>query len=252
MNLGEYEAMYRVEKDHWWYKGLRDLLFYWTGKCLEGRSPGQVKILDAGCGTGINLHEHEKWGANMWGIDASSEAVAFTQKRGAKNVSEALIQNLPFDDHFFDIIYSMDVIFMLPESEVKKAFIEFRRCLKPNGKLLINSATLHFLYSSHDIACNAVSRHSKKLVETLLNEAGFVIVKSTYRLFFLFPVMAAVKLIQKFGLQAKRAEDVKGDLEKTNPLVNFILYPILKLENALLKTIDLPIGVSLFVVAEVK
>jgi ubiquinone/menaquinone biosynthesis C-methylase UbiE len=252
MNLGEYEAMYRVEQDHWWYRGLRDILFYWTKKCVGSRSPGQVKILDAGCGTGINLHEHEKWGANVWGIDASKDAIAFTQKRGAKHVSEALIQKLPFDDQFFDIIYSMDVLFLLTESEVRKAFIEFRRCLKPNGKVIINSATLHFLFSSHDIACHAVSRHSKKLIESLLKETGFVIEKSTYRMFFLFPILAAVKLVQKIGIQAKKAEDVQGDLEKTNPVVNFLLYPILKLENTLLKIIDLPIGVSLFVVAKAK
>ncbi len=252
MNSGEYEAMYRVEKDHWWYKGLRDILFYSTRKCLEGRPPDQVRILDAGCGTGINLRELEKWGVNMWGIDASKEAVAFTQKRGAKNVSEALIQKMPFDDHFFDVIYSMDVIVMLPESEVKNAFIEFRRCLKPNGKVLLNWATLHFLYSSHDVASNIYSRHSKKLIERLLNEAGFVVEKSTYRLFFLFPIMTAVKLIQKIGLQSKTAEQVKGDLEKTNPVLNAILFPIMKLENVLLKFINLPIGVSVFVVAQAK
>lgn len=252
MNTGEYEAMYRVERDHWWYRGLRGLLFYWTRKSIGNRKETDIRMLDAGCGTGINLSEHEKWGVNMWGVDASPNAISFTKKRGAKQVFEAYIQQLPFDDQFFDIIYTMDVIVMLPEQEVKRAFLEFKRCLKPQGVLILNSATLHFLYSSHDVASHVLSRHSKNLLEELLIETGFVVEKSTYRLFFLFPLLAAVKIIQKIGLQSKKAEQVKGDLEKTSPLLNAILFPVMKLENFLLKRINLPIGTSLFVVASLK
>ncbi len=252
MNTAEYEAMYRVEKDHWWYRGLRDILFYWTSKFFPKAAINQIRFLDAGCGTGINLSEHEKRGVNIWGIDASEDAVAFTQKRGAKNVSQALIQNLPFKNQFFDLIYCMDVIVMLHEIEVKEALLEFKRCLKPSGRLLFNSATLHFLYSSHDVASHVVSRHSKKKLENLLHETGFVLEKSTYRLFFFFPLLAAVKLVQKIGLRSKKAEKVKGDLEKTNPVVNRILYPVMKLENFLLRWVNLPIGTSLFIVARLK
>jgi len=254
MNLAEYEVMYRVEKDHWWYRGLREILFRWTWRAFRETTPpvkpARFKILDAGCGTGINLALHQRAGFAIWGVDASPEAVAFTRKRGAKRTAEALIQKLPFKKGFFDLIYSMDVLYMLSEREVRKAFLELKRCLRPGGTLILNSATLNFLYSSHDVASGGVARHSKKILERLLLDAGFHIRKSTYRLFLLFPILAGVKLIQRIGLRKQTAAKVQGDLEKTNRLLNIIFHPVMRLENALLKVFNLPIGTSLFIVAE--
>jgi ubiquinone/menaquinone biosynthesis C-methylase UbiE len=249
MNAGEYEAMYRVEKDHWWYLGLRDLLFGWTRRLSRQWNRNDLTILDAGCGTGINFIEHEKMGCTMWGVDASWDAIAFMRKRGARNIQQALIQSLPYPDGYFDVIYSMDVIVMLREREVKQAFVEMKRCLKPEGRLLLNFATLQFLYSSHDVASQVVARHSKSTIERLLRESGFVLEKSTYRLFLLFPLLAAAKLTQKIGLKGKRAEQVKGDLEKTNALMNVLMSPVMRFENLLLRILNLPIGTSLFMVA---
>jgi hypothetical protein len=65
----------------------------------------------------------------------------------------------------------------------------------------------------------------------------------------LFPLLAAAKLTQKIGLKGKRAEQVKGDLEKTNVLMNVLMSPVMRFENLLLRILNLPIGTSLFMVA---
>ncbi len=249
MNAREYETMFKVEEQHWWYRGLRGILFYWTHRIFEQEGGRPLRVLDAGCGTGINLTKHEQRGFDVYGVDASSDAIAFAKKRGAKHVDQAKIQKLPFADQFFEVIYSMDVLYMLNEAGIKEAMSEFKRCLKPGGYLLLNSATLQFLYSSHDVATNGVSRHSLSLLRKILLDSGFEIKKKSYRLFFLFPLIASVKLLQKIEFKKKGAQAVEGDLEKTNPLLNFLFYPVMAFENWLLRFMDLPIGTSVFIVA---
>lgn len=51
MNDREYDVMADVERDHWWYRGLRDLI----GRVLVKEGFAQrsgLRVLDAGCGTG--------------------------------------------------------------------------------------------------------------------------------------------------------------------------------------------------------
>src|SRR5205085_2773890 len=80
--LAYYERLFEVEAAHWWSRGMRDIA---TG-ILAGEVPDRndLRVLDAGCGSGITLSWLEKYGRpeGIVGIDVSFHAVQFCQQRG--------------------------------------------------------------------------------------------------------------------------------------------------------------------------
>ena len=243
----EYNLMYLAEEKHWWYVGIRSLLL----NCIKILLPNKGKILDAGCGTGKNAQVMLGNGFNVYGLDLSEEALAFSKKRQIKNLTKGSILNLPFKNNSFDLIYSIDSITVLNEDETQICLNEFYRCIKGNGYLLLNVAAFQWLYSKHDIACNITRRYTKREIVKLVENTGFKIMKSQYRVFFLFPLIVISRFIDKFSVKKDYSEAlVKGDLEKTNWFVNLFFGYLMSLENFLLRYINLPFGSSIFIVAK--
>ena len=126
MNLPEYQTMYELEDTHWWYVGLRRLLFQMLGRDLTGR--GTVRILDAGCGTGGTLRSLQNYG-DVCGVDTSPVALGLSRKRGVRRLVQASVTSLPFRDGSFDIVVSNDVVCTLPVGGDSGALREFRRMI---------------------------------------------------------------------------------------------------------------------------
>ncbi|MEI7578889.1 MAG: methyltransferase domain-containing protein [bacterium] len=244
MNQDEYKSMFEVEQTHWWYIGLRQMLFYWIKKIHP------KTILDAGCGTGINQLLLQQQHYQIDGIDYSDLAVKFSKARGIKNVKQGMIQKLTFPDAHFDLIYSLDVLGILTPADSQLALQEFSRCLKPGGSLILNVAALQWLYSQHDVACHLIHRYNQKEIVAILKKNGFSIKKISYRVFFLFPLVAFIKIIEKFQLKNVKDSEVTGDLKKTNSIFNLLLKPMMWLEFQTIKLLNLPWGTSLWIVAE--
>lgn len=104
--------------------------------------PGNTltKLLDAGCGIGVFTRYYARKGFNVYGIDLSSESLKWTKKSldlfslNAK-LFEGSVEELPFEDNYFDYIVSNGVIHHTPNTE--KAVSEFYRVLKPGGKVTV-------------------------------------------------------------------------------------------------------------------
>ena len=82
MNLGEHEAMARVEERLWWYRGLRDLL----ARCLRREQQAaseSLRVLDAGCGTGQTLRFLGQLlrPSYIGGFDISEEAIRLARRK---------------------------------------------------------------------------------------------------------------------------------------------------------------------------
>jgi 2-polyprenyl-3-methyl-5-hydroxy-6-metoxy-1,4-benzoquinol methylase len=46
--------MFEFENDYWWYRGLHELTRHYVVKFKHAKSNEELRILDAGCGTGWN------------------------------------------------------------------------------------------------------------------------------------------------------------------------------------------------------
>lgn len=86
----------------------------------------RYKILDLGCGTGL-LFEFLNRKINLIGIDISREMLKLS-KEPERILGD--LENLPFKDNSFDLVFSFTVIQNLPGLKV---FEEVKNILKHNG-----------------------------------------------------------------------------------------------------------------------
>jgi SAM-dependent methyltransferase len=243
MEKKEYETLYNIEDEYWWYVGLRDLVFSSIAKFKRniGKS---LRILDAGCGTGAVLERLKEYG-EAYGIDLSEQAIRFCEVRGLHNVIKASITDMPFADKFFDIVISLDVLYHRQVGDDVNALKESYRMLKKSGILILNLPAYDFLRSAHDIAIHTKHRYLRSEVRKKLKKTGFHIVKLTYRNSFLFPIFLIIRLLEK----AKKRRTVSSDLGLLPDFLNRFLAKILFFENRLLNKVNFPFGLSVFCVA---
>ena len=101
MEIGEYERMFAVEADHFWYRTLHGHVL----KLLKPEAP-HATILDAGCGTGMLAWRLTDAGFAVTGLDFSPEALRLAKTRGLENLIEGSVNALPFPDNIVSMPWS--------------------------------------------------------------------------------------------------------------------------------------------------
>ena len=100
---------------------------------------GIDSVLEVGCGDGRNLPLFKDVGLTTYGVEISDEICNHVTSELEKiNLSDILVktgttQSIPFEDNFFDVVYSKSLMEHLrhPDSYLKEVF----RILKPGGTI---------------------------------------------------------------------------------------------------------------------
>ncbi len=200
MRKEDYEVLFRLEAEHWWFVGMRAIAAALLNPYTAGlRGPS---ALDAGCGTGFNL----AWlqgllpGSRVIGIDIAPEALARCRERDQEKLARASVVNLPFKDQSFDLVLSLDVLCQLESRAAEaQALAELARVLKREGLLLVRVPAFNWLYSSHDKELATYRRYRLGELKDLLKRAGFCIERATYANSLLFPLAAALRIAKRIG-----------------------------------------------------
>ncbi|AEG61042.1 class I SAM-dependent methyltransferase [Desulforamulus ruminis] len=235
-----YLNMVKMECNHWWYKGRREII----SKLLNLYLSPDMKILDAGCGAGGNMVFLEKYGSVM-GIDISPEMVEHCKKIGLMARRES-VTRLSFEDQSFDLVLCLDVLEHLENDQ--KALEELKRVLRPGGLLLITVPSFSWLWGRHDELNQHYRRYDSGELQQILQSAGFQVERSTYFNFFLLP---PVWLVRKLGRMLP-AFGGKTDFQFGCGRLNLFFYAVMKLEAVLMDYVNLPIGVSQLILARKK
>lgn len=99
-------------------------------------------ILDLGCGAGRHLKFLAENGFEAYGCDYSSSGIKASQELLASanlkaNFEIASVDNLPYDDEFFDGLICFGVLYYNDKQSIQKAASEIFRVLKKGSKALI-------------------------------------------------------------------------------------------------------------------
>jgi SAM-dependent methyltransferase len=239
------EATYRVEQQHFWWKGLRGFARPLVADALAGLP--DPRILDCGCGTGANLVMLGEFG-HASGFDVTFRGLQLAHEYGQRRVAQASITEMPFGDGAFDLVTAFDVLYSLTEEQETAGLAEIRRVLKPGGTLIVNVAALRILRGNHSLFGAEVRRSTRRRLRRLLSQAGFRVTRLTYSNALLFPLMLAVRTGQRvMGLATP--EEAGTDVVIPPAPLNGLLTWLLRIEARALRVVDMPIGSSLLCVA---
>jgi SAM-dependent methyltransferase len=237
----EYELQtHRAEDRHWWYQGRRRVL---ERAIARLGLPPRARILDAGCGSGRNMVELAHHGV-VTGVELSSTSVQLARERGAGEVLEGSVMDMPFDDASFDLCLSLDVIEHLEDD--LGALCELRRVTTPGGALLVTVPAYQWLWSGHDEVNHHHRRYNRRTLLAAAEGAGWRLESSAHFNSLLLPVAILLRAMERF-----RPSTTKSSLDLWVPPapLNWALRQPLNLEAAVIgRGGSIPAGLSLLAV----
>jgi len=236
-----YRQMRDLEDRHWWFRGRARI----AAALMDTLDlPENAKLLDLGCGTGGNLEMLSAYG-EVTGVELDDTAADLARQRGhAPVLGGGLPDKLALDEESFDCVTLFDVLEHIPQDEESLATVS--RLLQPNGYVFMTVPAFKFLWGPHDVAHHHQRRYRAKQLRSLLQGAGFSIVKLSYYNTWLFPPAALVRLARKI------IPGGEAGVELTLPpaWVNRMLESLFASERHVLTRAGFPFGVSLLAVGE--
>lgn len=227
-----------LEKTHWWFVVRRRLVLdqarHWAPRSA-------ACVVEVGCGTGATLRGLGLLfpGARVTGVEPALAALRVAVAAGSEVVQGAF-EKLPLTASSVDILLALDVLEHLDDD--RAGLVEAARALRPGGRLLVTVPALPALWGPHD----QLNRHRRRYARATLCDrvasAGFRVERVTYFNMLLLPIAWLERTMAKHTQRAAR-------VEQPAPCVNGALRRIFALEQSLLRRVDLPIGLSLLLVA---
>ena len=237
------QATARAEDDHFWFKGLRRSAKVMLDAALDGHR--LTRIVDCGAGTGRNLDWLRAYGDPV-GVELSWAGLTVARAHG-RRVVQGTVAALPFATASVDLATSFDVLYCLPDDVERAALVEMARILRPGGLALINVAALDVLRGAHSTLTMEVRRYTRARLRDRLETAGFRVQRMSYTNCVTFPVMLAVRTLDRWSGRVAQASD--ADLRVPAAPINAAFNLALSAEAHLMRAVNLPIGTSLLCLA---
>jgi SAM-dependent methyltransferase len=246
-NRIEYVAMNACEEDLWWYKVLHQHVL--SSIVQEFGNNKNIRIIDAGCGTGGLLQFLKENGySNFVGLDISYDAIEFSSKKGL-NVFQGDVKDIgqSFTKDSADVIISNDMLYFFEKEIQVKVLKQFYGILKINGICILNLPAFDALSGTHDVAVGINKRFNLTEVQRIFKNVGFIEKTHFHWPFILSPIILAIRTLQRFVVNSKKQDHIKSDVKMPSKFINNVLYAITKAEA------NLPFrgffGSSLFITA---
>ena len=246
MNPAEFANIANCERDFWWYRGMRKILFRLLDQHLAGRCIGRA--LEAGCGTGyLSWLLQKERHYPLVPMDISADGLRYAREMGVERPVQGDIANLPFAAGAFDLVLSIDVLAHMPRGMELAAASEMTRVLAPGGLLVVRTSALDILRSHHAEFAHERQRFTRRRLVALFEGAGLRMRRCTYANSLLMPVALA-----KFRLwEPLLRGPASTGLEPVSPWLDRLLYAPLAVEAAWIGSGgSFPAGQSLLYVGE--
>ncbi|MFH1742536.1 MAG: methyltransferase domain-containing protein [bacterium] len=253
-----YEEYAHIELHHWWAIARRKIILTVLNHYVPRIS--SQRVLDLGIGSGVMLTHLDSFG-QIIGCDPERAALNFvntrfredsnsTREEGTENfpLVQGQAQHLPFQNESLDLITSLDVLEHIVDDET--VLREIERVLRPGGTACVAVPMYPWLWGNEDLISHHVRRYRGGELEKKIETAGLQIIYRTYFNTLLFPIIAIVRLFQRWLHPSPDADRVPSDFSLTKPgLLNDALAWLFSQEARWIRHFNLPFGVSLLCVA---
>ena len=249
VDIDYYTQYFSFERNDWWFIARRRIVLELMSIHLAG-APGPLRVLDAGCGTGITLQHLEEFGTTI-GVDNEPVAINFCRIRQAERLACAPLERLPFADDSFDVVTCLDVIEHIEHDDA--AVAEMARVIRPGGLIVLTVPAFRLFWSDHDVINHHKRRYRRRRIREMIGESFDFEVLSYYNTH-LFPIAFAVRMLKKIEMAVYPSATRKVVAENTYlpRSVNALFAKIFSSEIFWLKRTSLPIGLSIICVARRK
>ena len=160
-------------------------------KSKIGTLSNPAKILDAGCGDGVNLlglnnmAQENFWNVSISGVDYNPVRLERAPKLSfVKETIQSSLEAMPYKDGWFDVVLCNHVIEHIPKD--KKVLLELNRITRPAGLFILGIpnegcalARLrnHIIQPSILKSTDHVNFYTENSISALLCDSGFLILK---------------------------------------------------------------------------
>lgn len=223
-------------QEYWWYLARADMLH----SALGSYAVGARTALDIGSADGPSAGWIREAIPHVASLDIDPRNL------GATGVCGSALA-LPFPDEAFDLVSAFDVIeHCAPEDA---ALAEVRRVIRPGGTFLMAVPAYQWAWTDFDVANGHHRRYTRGRAVAALERAGFVVQRSTYAFTSVFPLFAAERLARRLrGSRLTEAVQTVSVPRVSRP-VHHALMALCRVDDGLLRRVDLPFGSSVFLAA---
>lgn len=236
------DSLYYSEEHHWWSVGMRAI----SHSILANRTVCNGPRMEVGCGGGAFLREISESNHSDIAIGIDRNPAALEKARSLRTGETALAQadfhDLPFCNNSIACVIGLDA-FDQQDVCLKSALIECRRVLKPTGILLLRVSAYSWLLSEHDQAFGTGRRYNVREISQSLLKAGFQIERLTHANILMLLPAIMLRIAVKANLASVESGFSSAQLLRT------ILIAVLRTEAAILRTVRLPAGLSIYALA---
>ena len=234
MESNVYKRQYEQNSNHWWFEGRKFIIKSILANFLKNK---KKRILDYGCGVGINLDMLSKFGKVFY-YDKSKLAIKYVKKNYRKRKDILRINDLTHFKNKFDLIVLTDVIEHIKND--KGVILKIFNLLKNDGFVLITVPAFQSLYSSKDISLKHYRRYNKAGLFRLLNK-NFNTIKFSYFNFILFIPISLFILFFKIV----KINFINNVEKKPNFFLNKLAFYLFSFEGFLINRLTFPFGLSI-------
>ena len=162
-----WDAIARVERRHWWFRGRRELV----ASVLRERLPQGARVLDIGCGTGFVL-ERLLDDFDAHGLEPDPGVRARASERAAPRIRPGSTDDLSaLGGQTFDAVLLLDVLEHVDDDVA--ALRSARPAIAQGGMLLATVPAYPGLWSSHDVRNAHRRRYRRGTLDAALRAAGY-------------------------------------------------------------------------------
>lgn len=209
MDAAEYDNLERVEREHWYYAGKRQLVRAWIER-VRPPSASDV-LLDCGAGTGLFAAEMASR-CRVLVLDDHEESLRLLRRRFLPDQVLSLSgAAVPLPAGSLEYVTALDVLEHVPDDAAVTR--EFARLVKPGGLAVVTVPASQALWSEWDVVLHHHRRYDRAQLGALFASEAWEIVHVNYTNVLVYPGVWCVRRLRElrrrlgFGYPSARSED---------------------------------------------